>query len=430
MYSTLKDIFARVFGNDTVLKMARESGAWKRLRDIHPLPFVLSLVSCAMGDETRSIATARRMFYKITGYMPEESSFYNRFTRENVAWLQRLFQHALKYATSQRRAALAELFQGTDVLDMLAIDSTQVALPDGASEDYPSTTLGKAGYKITATLSVLYQSIRNIKVTPAKMHDSKALGKLSKVGGLLLLMDRGYASIRRFFSIDQGGGFFVTPLKANWTGRIVKIRSGLGQRNVGLPLDNLPFRGTVDVNVSFLLNRGRRVTFRVVCVSGWKRLDDGRMKMIDIWLLTNLSAEQFSAEDVSSLYRYRFEIEQLFRVLKTVGRLDQLKSRKPEVFKSFMYATLLGIVLSHDICAQMRRAQPDKEPSPHRVTVLVLNSLPDIIRYLDTPQEQPVLAAFVRALWREGVNPNPGRPYTGTLYAWEMQARRRRARAA
>ena len=276
-------------------------------------------------------------------------------------------------------------------------------------------------------MSILFQRIREIVITDAKQHDSKALGVISKVAGRLLLLDRGYASIRRFFNIEKGHGYFATPLKSNWTGTIVRIRSGLGQRHVGKPLDDdRPYRGTVDLDVSFRLSKSRRVTFRVVCVSGWRRLPDGGSEVVDIWLLTNLAPEQFSAEDVSSLYRYRFEIEQLFRVLKTVGRLDQLNSSKPEVFESFMYATLLGIVLAHDICAQMRRVRPSVEPSPHRVTALVLGTLPDIIRVLGTPEEETELASFEQALWREGVNPNPGRPYTGTQYACEMKARKAR----
>ena len=430
MLSTLKAMFTRVFSSDTVLASAKECGAWTRLRSIHPMHFVLALVSCAMGDETRSIATARRKFQKISKFMPEESSFYDRFTAKTAAWLRGLFLQALEAATLERRAALAELFDGTDIEDILAIDATQVALPAGAAEDYPSTTPGQGGFKLTATLSILFQRIREIVITDAKQHDSRAYKLPGQLAGRLLLLDRGYASIRRFAAINRAGGYFVTPLKSNWTGLIKGIRSGLGQRNVGKTLHDRPYRGIVDMDVSFRLNKAKRITLRVVCVSGWRRLPDGRSEVVDIWLLTNLSSEQFSAEDVASLYRYRFEIEQLFRVLKTVGRLDQLNSSKPEVFESFMYATLLGIVLAHDICAQMRPVRPQLEPSPHRVTALVLGALPDILRALGTPDEQSELASFERALWREGVNPNPGRPYTGTQYARDMHTRRARKKAA
>lgn len=78
----------------------------------------------------------------------------------------------------------------------------------------------------------------------------------------------------------------------------------------------------------------------------------------------------------------------------------------------------------------MRRVRPDVEPLPHRVTVLVLDSLLDILRVLGTPEEEAELASFERALWREGVNPNPGRPYTGTQYGGEMHSRRARKKAA
>lgn len=430
LLSTLREMFTRVFSTETVAAMAKESGAWQRFRRILPVDFVLALLACAMGDETRSIATARRKYYKITGFMPEESSFFDRFTARTASWLRELFSVALQAATVERRAALAELFDGTDIEDILAIDASQVALPASAEGDYPSTTPGQGGFKLTATLSILFQRIRQIVITDAKQHDSKAYKLPSKLAGQLLLLDRGYASIRRFAAIKRAGGYFATPLKSNWTGIIEAIRCRLGKCHLGKSLHDRPYRGIVDLDVSFRLNKSKRVTLRVVCVSGWRRLPNGGTEVVDVWLLTNLPPEHFSPEDVASLYRYRFEIEQLFRVLKTVGRLDQLNSSKPEVFESFMYATLLGIVLSHDICAQMRRARPQVEPSPHRVTVLVLDSLLDILRALGTPEEQAVLASFERALWREGVNPNPGRPYTGTQYAHEMHTRRAREKEA
>jgi hypothetical protein len=61
----------------------------------------------------------------------------------------------------------------------------------------------------------------------------------------------------------------------------------------------------------------------------------------------------------------------------------------------------------------MRAERPRCEPSESRVFALLLATLDNLItaaaegkralrRYLDS---------FVAALWREGVNPNPGRPY-------------------
>lgn len=79
MLSTaLLTFFKETFGGADVLEWARQLGAVKRLRTIHPLDFCMSLVACAMGDEERSIATARRLFAQLTHTAPEESSFYDK----------------------------------------------------------------------------------------------------------------------------------------------------------------------------------------------------------------------------------------------------------------------------------------------------------------------------------------------------------------
>ena len=62
---------------------SRRVGAIERMRELHPLDVLLSVVCCALGDEHRSIASARRLLFHLTGYMPEESSFYDRL---NPAW--------------------------------------------------------------------------------------------------------------------------------------------------------------------------------------------------------------------------------------------------------------------------------------------------------------------------------------------------------
>jgi len=78
-------------------------------------------------------------------------------------------------------------------------------------------------------------------------------------------------------------------------------------------------------------------------------------------------------------------------------------------------------VLAHDICALMRQRRPATEPSPYRVAALLLMFLPSIISTLGTRRLTPALNAFQAALWREGVNPNPGRPYKSTTYARDLR---------
>jgi putative transposase len=418
MLTTLRQMFTNTFNKNDVLGWARDVGAVQRLRDIHPADFALAITHCAMGDETRSIATARRAFFTNTGYMPQESSFYDRFTAESVTLMKCLYERALSATTRERRAVLAAALKGSGLLDIEAIDGSQITLPASAAEVYPSTSPDHGGVKLTATLSVLYQKISAITVTDAKTHDRKALTLPRWLHRRLLLIDRGYADHRLWATIADRKGFFLTPLKSTTMPTITAIRSGVGKAHLGEALSgDLRYWQTVDVDAEFKVRKRGRRTFRVVRVPVCVDLPDGGWEETDLWFVTNLPPELFTPEQIATIYRLRWEVEQLFRTLKTVGRLDHLRSANPDVIHTFIYATLLGMVLAHDICALMRRCRPNVEPSPYRVAALLLMFLPSLISTLGTRRLTPVLNAFMTALWREGVNPNPGRPYRSTAYA-------------
>ena len=420
--NTLGQMFCKIFNREEMVALARELGFLRRLRGIHPLDFVLAVMACAMGDETRSIASARRLFFGVTGYMPEESSFYDRFTAGAAEMMKHLFLKALECSTEAERRALVEALGGRGIIDLWAADATQVTLPRSAAWDFPSTNEAHGGVKVTATLSVLFQKLERIEITDALTSDRKALRLPRWLHGVLLVLDLGYFDHRLFADIERRGGFFVSRLKENSFPVIETIRSGLGQGHVGEALDgDLPYRGVVDVDARFTVRGNKSRVFRVLRVPVLVETRDGGVFRDDLWFVTNLPAEQFSAETIATLYRYRWEIEQLFRTLKTVGRLDQLRSANAEVIHVFIYATLLGMTLAQDVCAQMRRARPHIEPSLYRVFALLLRSLPDIVDAMGTRRFREQLAALERALWREGVNPNPGRHYKSTLYAKELR---------
>lgn len=371
-------LFNTLFDGQAVLALARELGAVIRLRKIRPLEFCVALTSCAIGDEERSIATARRRYDEIAGFMPEESSFYDRFTTEMVSLLQRLFQRAMDACTEEHRQCLAKILGGTGIIDMLAVDGSQVTLPASASEVLPSTCDAHGGFKLTAVLSVLYQNLVEVQITDARTHDRKAWKLQRWLHGLLYLFDRGYSDYGLFADIADRKGFFLTPLKKSTRPVIAAIRNGLGQAHVGAVLDRvlLPCRGVVDLDASFK-PRGRPAKiFRVIRLRVPSTQRGASSPLTDIWLVTNLPVTLFTAEHLGLIYRLRWEVEILFKILKTVGRLDQLRSQSLPVIGCFIFATLVGLALSQDLCARMRRLRPNIEPSPMRVNMLLLGYFP------------------------------------------------------
>ena len=420
MDTTITHMLKQLFSRDDVLGWARMVGAVVRLRDIHPADLACALVASALGDEERSIATARRQFDRLTGFMPEESSFYDRFKPGLAAMMKLLWLRALSHCKRKQRRRLARLL-GVGIKDLRVIDGTQVSLPARASETYPSTHKVLGGFKLTATLSLVNDVLVSARLTDARQHDRKAFVLGADVKGVLHLFDRGYCDHHLFAEIDLAGGFFLIRLKSSSIPRLRDVRSGVGRKHIGKRLDSeLAYRGIVDVDADFNLGHNKSSTFRMISIPVRERRGR-RTHTTYVELVTNLSPDRFSAEAIGELYRLRFAVESFFKVLKTVGRFDQIQSEKPEVIEAFAFATLLGVTIAHGVCAAMRTERPNIEPSTHRVAILTLAYLPRLVDALGTVHLRGAIAQFIRALWREGVNPNPGRPYATTRHVVSVE---------
>lgn len=407
MLTMLTTLFATVFDRDALLRRARELNAVQRVKELHPADMLLSLVRSAVGDEHPSVATARRQLHAATGYMPEESSYYERITPGlgDLGW--DVFLRALAGATRKQRRQVAKTL-GMRVRDVRAIDGSVVMLPQRASAFLPSTDAKHGGFKITAALSLMEDLLVSAHVTDARQHDRKALVLAKDLRGVLHLMDRGYSDHRLFADIHDGEGLFIIRLKSCSHPEIMASRTGLAQMHVGKPLSTaLPVHGVVDLDCRFKVRGSEPRTFRVVGIPVAKNKSG---KADWIWLATNLP-EHVAAATVGTFYRLRWSIENLFRALKGIGRLDEIQSANPAVIKSFIAATLIALVLSQSICAIMRTVRPRCEPSLLRVFALLLANLAWLAAAFGTTSFDAELERFCVALWREGTNPNPGRPY-------------------
>lgn len=417
----LASVFATLFDRKTVLDMARRSEATERLREVHPADFVRAMIECASGDEKRTIASCRRRYGRISRFEPEESTFYGHFNKGMVRLIEQLLRKAMTRAPDSSRPLLSRLLDRAGLADMLALDASRFSLPSWAKELYPSTDDSHGGVKLTTLMSVLSPTIKKVIVTDARQHDRKVVKLPRWLHRLLILMDRGYCDRKLFAQIEDRRGFFLTRLKKSHRPVIKRIRCGLDQKSLGQPFSNeLPFEGEVDLDATFKMPDGPEREFRVVRLVVGSQAVKGKEVPVELLFVTNLSPKQFTVGQLATLYRFRWEVERLFAVCKGVGRLDHLRSGNQNVVEAFVYATLLAVVLGLLVCSWMRQRRPSCEPSAWRVTTLVLEWLPELARTAGHHSFWMTFADFERVLWREGVNPNPGRPYTATQYTFEL----------
>src|SRR5699024_6842154 len=113
--------------------------------------------------------------------------------------------------------------------------------------------------------------------------------------------------------------------------------------------------------------RSRAVeTFRVVGV--WND-EEERYHLY----ITNLPEEDYSAADIAKLYQARWEVELLFRELKTTYGLDEITSGKPEVVEALILIALLSLVVSRtlrELFIEILEEQQDEEDDAEASSLL------------------------------------------------------------
>ena len=111
-------------------------------------------------------------------------------------------------------------------------------------------------------------------------------------------------------------------------------------------LDDL-HRDVIDVRVE--------VSFRRRSYNGSRSSTTCRFRIVGVWnddaekyhlYVTNLSVADYSASDIAQLYRARWEVELLFKELKSTYNLDQIPTSNPVAVEALILVALISLVVS------------------------------------------------------------------------------------
>ena len=301
-----------------VRRLARQMRVVQRRRKVDPVALVNALVLGFDGGERRTIAGLRRAYERTTGTTLAPSAFYDRLTPELAGLLQQLSHEA--FADLGRRVpsmALAlQAFQ-----QVFAADGSLVRLHDTLQQHYPSvwTNHTKASAKVHVLMDAASRLPLTVQVVPGSRHDLNILQIGPWVRDRLLIFDLAYYQGEKFRSIQEHGGFFLCRVKkdANFV-----VLGSPHPDQVGKRLQQVlrEERGrTFDVEVDYAYRRILQRDYQ------WRRL---RLRIVGVWneqarrhrlYITNASAVQLAAQHLGAVYALRWEIELLFRELKSVG---------------------------------------------------------------------------------------------------------------
>jgi len=366
--NTLDARLATLLPRSMVEEVARERGVVQRQRKVDVYALVWTLVLGFQTGSARTIEALRGAYQRVSSQNLARSAFYDRLTAELAATLRQL---AVRAMDSLGRKVPTPQGYLTGFQDLLAIDSTVLKLHDWLSKAYAATRTNstKASAKLHMVMSVLDGSPRRVKLTPERTNDRTPWRKVGRwVEGRLLLFDLGYFSYSLFDRIDHNDGYFLSRLKANanplivdvhrrWRGRSIVV-AGRRLRDVigSLQREILDVEARVEFDRrSYRGKRSRaRRTFRVIAI---RNHDSGEYHVY----VTNVPPEKLAAEDITRTYSLRWQVELLFKAMKTHGHLDQLPSRKKCVVECLVWASVLSLLASQALYRLIRSLlDPDR----------------------------------------------------------------------
>jgi len=348
-----------------IRKAAVDSFAKVRVRKIDIVPFFWCLVMNPNPGACQTLADMQKLFHAMACTRVCRSSFLKRFNEGMVRFLMACIRRAIDHMSLE--VARPELFD--PFKDVLAIDSTVIALADGLASVFPGTrtNTSPAAAKLNAMVSVISGSVTRIAIAPENTAEVNFM-KIGKwVKDTLLLFDLGYYSHACFKSIDRMGGFFVSRLKANVNPTILSDNTrGPGRRRdlrgkkVRSAIKGL-HKNIIDVNVRVVCKSKRRrrngeghrtvQTMEVFRVVG---LYNEEARQYHLYI-TNVGVETMSVAQIAGTYSGRWIVEQTFMELKHRYSMHGIPGRRPEVVRCLILVAVLNLLVNRAILDLLRR---------------------------------------------------------------------------
>jgi len=413
--TTLTQPLTTLLPREKIEQEAHRLGVVVRRRTVDIYALVWTLALGFQEGSRRSIATLHWAYQKATGHSLSRSSFYERFTPKLATLLRILAQEAI--ASLGPAAGVAPQLLAS-FRELLALDATVVRLHALLAKAYAAcrTNHTKAAAKLHVVMNILDGSPSRVKLTPERVHDQTPWRRVGQwVQGSLLLFDLGYFCYHLFDRIDHNGGFFLTRLKANANPMIVAVhRQWRGQsiELVGKRLKEvLPRlrRQVLDVEVEVQFQRRAyrghhsraRRTFRLIAI---RNQETGEYHVY----LTNLPADRLPAEDVQAVYALRWQVELLFKALKTHGRLEQLPSSNQAIVEAWVWASVLAAAASQALYRLIRASVPQERFVPLlRWAAVFSRTVEELLRLLlhpDVSEAHQLMGLLIKQATDPNVN--------------------------
>ena len=228
---------------------------------------------------------------------------------------------------------------GLNVKELFIVDSTTIQLFSslvfkGVGRNPKDGGKKKGGLKVHMLIDALQDVGKFVKVTAAKVHDSKFLKDLILNPFSMVVFDKAYNDYKLFAKWTEKQIWFVTRMKDNAIYEVVQIISEneIAEEKAGVLKEekiNLCYKeNSKDKEFKYLLLR--RITYR------------DEKERIYVFITNNMV---LTDQDIADIYKQRWQIELLFKKMKQNFQLHCFYGETENAIRIQIWCTLIAQLL-------------------------------------------------------------------------------------
>ena len=344
-FTELTEKINAIFNPQTLLTAARETQFLKRARQILPLEFLLAFIETLGVQPKENLADIHRKYQAMSGMPINYKPFHNQINKVQCTDLfENIFKHVLKtWIVKSLKLTTLSTGKPFPFEKVVLHDGCSFAIKAKLKGVFPGrfTTHSPAAVELHVTMDLMTSTIDYFALTADTVSERLHSPQAKDLKNTLTLEDAGYFDRKRIIEINKEGGyvigqaaFSINPIiqtAYDYDGNELPQWRGKKLKELKLKDKNTP----MDLTVRW---PGYDMDFRVTTF--WYK----KKKRIG-YLVTNLPRDTVPAADIVGLYRLRWQIELLFKELKSYCNLKKFSTENEHIVKTLIYGSFITVLL-------------------------------------------------------------------------------------
>src|SRR6476620_3371261 len=388
--SMVADKFQWVFSEPLLNACGKEVKFCRRQRVITPFRLGLALTATCASQHVETIADFHCGFNALFGTTITYKAFYNQVAKPHFA----------DFARTMTERLISEM-----TLKVLGFAKGQalaafrhIVIQDGLRDVFPGRfkAVKPAAVERHTTMDLLCDAPSTVALPPDTTSEQAFLPEPASLQASLLLADRGYVDLHYLRRVQDEGGFCLIRAKAGMNPQVLEAFREDGKRlrsrrNKSLQAIHakLPKRQRVELVVQWQVD-GAPLCLRLIL--SWNR----RTKSFCSFL-TNLPSQGYPIEVICRAYKWRWQVELLFKEWKSYAHLHAFDTENPAIVEGLIWTAIAAAALKRFL-AHMTQLLLEVPMSTRKVAMCAVHALGGIVQALKIGDVAGLYAAIEAAI--------------------------------